>query len=460
MNVWQDMARGTQLAAEPAAQGNGDAFAQWSRWFTGGTKQSETIDRLIDSAKSYTTFMQTMLAAMTGKGDGAMWTDALKQAFIPQIPGLLEHPLAQLWQSGKDGLTHSLGQLWQSGKDGFAQSLAQLWQTGQGSNSTITSGLIKTLNELGTWRAPPELVDIKGWLNLPTFGYPREHQERYQKAAAAWIDYQERMQRYQALMFRVAQRGFEIFEGKLTEREQPGRQIESLRALYDLWVDAVEEGHAEIALSDEFREVYGALVDAQMRVRAFTQQEVERLCANLGIPTRSEIGSIGERLQALRREVRANGTGGGGSSGDIAALRAEIDAMKDSLRAARTASSPSRSDPSGDIAALREEIQALKDALKSARTAAQVAQSDATTSRAAAPPRAQRARYAGAVTKSAAPAPKRPKKPQPKSARPGQDASAGSAANFASRIARFANASLGAAHQSEKRSGKLVRKKH
>jgi polyhydroxyalkanoate synthesis regulator phasin len=196
-----------------------------------------------------------------------------------------------------------------------------------------------------------------------------------------------------------------------------------------------------------------------MRVRALIQQEVERLCVSLGIPTRTEIGSIGERLQALRREVRANGVGGGGSAGDIAALRAEIDALKDDLKSVRATPPPSAGDSTREIAALRAQIDALKDDLKSARAAPPPSES-ATAAGTAPPLRVQQARHTGAATRSAVPAPKRPKKPLPKSVRPGQNADTRPAANFASRIARFANASLGSPRHSEKRSGKPGKKKH
>ncbi len=79
-------------------------------------------------------------------------------------------------------------------------------------------------------------------------------------------------------------------------------------------------------LSAEFREVYGALVNAQMRVRSLVQQEVERIGTDLGMPTRSEVNSIGERLQALRREVRARGDDS--LAGEVAALREEFAALK------------------------------------------------------------------------------------------------------------------------------------
>jgi hypothetical protein len=76
-----------------------------------------------------------------------------------------------------------------------------------------------------------------------------------------------------------------------------------MRALYDLYVDAAEEGYAEVALSDEFREVYGALVNSQMRVRQMVQGEIERSTASLGIPGRTELDSVHKRIAELRRRV-------------------------------------------------------------------------------------------------------------------------------------------------------------
>ena len=70
------------------------------------------------------------------------------------------------------------------------------------------------------------------------------------------VEYQEQM----ALLQRADAEGEparfpELFGRQVDGAEQPGCQIESLRALYDLWLYAAEEGYAEIALSTEFREV-------------------------------------------------------------------------------------------------------------------------------------------------------------------------------------------------------------
>src|SRR5690606_11369018 len=131
--------------------------------------------------------------------------------------------------------------------------------------------------------AGPMFDKSRAALQFPAFGHLREKQENLQKTARAFIDYQEQSARYDRLMLKVGEQSFARFQLKLAEREEPGRQIESVRALYDLWIDAAEEAYAEIALTEEFREVYAAVVDAQMRVRQQVQGEIEKFCNELGM---------------------------------------------------------------------------------------------------------------------------------------------------------------------------------
>jgi class III poly(R)-hydroxyalkanoic acid synthase PhaE subunit len=142
------------------------------------------------------------------------------------------------------------------------------------------------------------------WLQLPQFGFAREHQERMQGMAAAQMEVQQQTSAYNALMLKASQSAYEIFESKLAEREEPGRQIDSPRALFDLWIDAAEEAYAQIALSAEFREVYGNLVNAQMRLRAAVQREVAQASAVLGMPTRSELDGAHRKIVELERAMR------------------------------------------------------------------------------------------------------------------------------------------------------------
>lgn len=147
-------------------------------------------------------------------------------------------------------------------------------------------------------------ADAQAWMGLPTFGFAREHQARWQQLALAQIDHQDTSRAFAELMNEAAQQAFVVFERKLGERTAPGRQVESTRALFDLWVDAAEEAYAEIALSPRFRETYGALVDAQMRLRAAVQREVEVMGEMVGMPTRTEVDAAHRKTVQLEREVR------------------------------------------------------------------------------------------------------------------------------------------------------------
>jgi len=142
------------------------------------------------------------------------------------------------------------------------------------------------------------------WQHLPAFGQYREHQERWQALQLAQQDYQQQSEAFNALLAKCAQRAFDVFEDKLTAHDGPGRQITSARGLFDLWIDSAEEAYAGIALSPEFREIYGALGNAQMRLRAAIQLEVEHMTGLFGMPTRTEIDSAHRKIAELERALR------------------------------------------------------------------------------------------------------------------------------------------------------------
>ncbi|MCD9028161.1 class III poly(R)-hydroxyalkanoic acid synthase subunit PhaE [Luteimonas sp. BDR2-5] len=144
----------------------------------------------------------------------------------------------------------------------------------------------------------------RDWLQMPAFGVAREHQERWQALALAQTDYQRSQQAYHALLARASQAAFVIFERKLEAHATPGRQIESPRALFDLWIDAAEEAYAEIALSLEFRSAYADMVNGQMRLRLAVQKEIEQACRLFDLPTRSELDGAHRKIAELERALR------------------------------------------------------------------------------------------------------------------------------------------------------------
>lgn len=142
------------------------------------------------------------------------------------------------------------------------------------------------------------------WLNAPAFGPAREHQARWQALLKTQQEYQASAEAYVDTIREVLEDAFKRFEAKLGEHEVPGSQLTSARAMFDLWIDAAEEAYAKVALSEDFQRIYGELANAQMRLRAASQSELERACDAMGVPTRTEMDAAHKRIAELERQVR------------------------------------------------------------------------------------------------------------------------------------------------------------
>ncbi len=265
---------------------------------------NETLERTLAGMKGYVDWMQAGIAGGGGATPVGDWQQQLQQMF-----GGAAQPFSQ-----------AFGSIDSASAESFTRQSQTWW---------------KAVQHGGFGEVP----GMQG--ATPAFGLNREQQMQQQALAAALLASLQASARYQELIQRANAQGVQRLQDKLAEHAEPGRQIDSMKGLYDLWVDASEEAYADIALSDEFRDVYGEMVNTQMRARQLQQEQTERLCRELGVPTRSEVSSLGERLQALRREFRASRAGGSvDHADDIAALRQEVVALKRQLAKPAPAATP------------------------------------------------------------------------------------------------------------------------
>lgn len=271
-NFWGDALRqGAMGHATPPASAHGwqQAVDWWSQLLPGGSAQvNDTVERFSRQARDWFGQMQQVAAQFAGR----------------------DHNPADITQAWRQAL----------GAHGGANPFADIFRAMQGHGQHGVEGWIE--------QAKPYLdaMQQRGahWLQLPAFGPAREHQERWQKLAQAQQECQQQQNEYNALMMKAAQRAFEMFEERLAARAEPGRQLDSARALFDLWIDAAEQAYAEAALSPEFRKVYGDLTNAQMRLRLAVQREVEQVCGLFGMPTRTEVDSAHRKIVELERALR------------------------------------------------------------------------------------------------------------------------------------------------------------
>jgi polyhydroxyalkanoate synthase subunit PhaE len=286
-SAWSDFAGRPE--AMPKMPGWQDGLAWWSQLAGQGNGQVEAaLDKMNSQAGNWFGAIQQLAAGFSGRDANAA---DISKAWSEMLGGANGNPVADMFKrmSGSDA-------------HGIEQWMAQAAPL------------------LGGWRGEADAL-----LRLPAFGLGREQQERLQQLGQAQLAYQDRMKDYNAQLARAGKGAFERFERKLAERSEPGRQLESARALFDLWIDAAEEAWAEVALSPEYQRAYGELVNAQMRIRAGLQRQVEQAAGVLGLPTRSEINASHRKVAQLERELRA--------------LRAEL-GVRAPVRAARAAVEP------------------------------------------------------------------------------------------------------------------------
>jgi hypothetical protein len=138
----------------------------------------------------------------------------------------------------------------------------------------------------------------------PALGPNREHQQRWQRTAEAWRRMNEAQRRLQRLWSDALQEGATAFAAKSGELQGISLGKDSLRKLYDTWIECAEEAYARTAHGETFRESLTEFVNAGSQWRKELQTSVEHWSKQFDLPTRSEINSLNARLKALETQLR------------------------------------------------------------------------------------------------------------------------------------------------------------
>ena len=216
----------------------------------------------------------------------------------PATPAFDPTALAGQWMTQMQQLAAQFG-----GADAQAADIARAWRSMLGDNPFAQAGFANAFMPAAFFGAGAQGAP-RGPLDLPAFGYTREHQERMQSFARATAAFQQASQAFNAIVAEAGQEAFTRFESLLAKRGTEGKPVDTARGLFDLWIDAAEDAYADIALGERFQSAFGDYVNAQMRLRAAMQREVELACAQWGIPGRAEVDAAHRKVADLEREVR------------------------------------------------------------------------------------------------------------------------------------------------------------
>ncbi|MGH8543342.1 MAG: class III poly(R)-hydroxyalkanoic acid synthase subunit PhaE [Gammaproteobacteria bacterium] len=178
------------------------------------------------------------------------------------------------------------------------------WSRMFSSGSLLPGDFLRPVN-------PEGLRDVAGqvhermdqFLSVPAVGYMREWQEQMQGGMRLTLDYQKALQEYLHAHGRLGVDALERLAAKIIERAEQGREINTLREVYDLWVDCGEEAYSAFVLTEEYADIYARLVNALMALKHHNRTAVDEVAGSLNLPTHQGITTLQRRQQELRREI-------------------------------------------------------------------------------------------------------------------------------------------------------------
>lgn len=309
-DTWLELSRqaGTSLGGEGTAAGNPWAQAL-DRWWQAvapaaapGSVAGEVTSKLMDQGKVFLQFSEQLgkavqdaqWAAKAGEG----WRDALSQSF-ERLRKVFGGGLAEGGEVGKA--------MW-----AFWGLPIDTWRRVASSYSGLPGDLLHGLKEEGVSHLQ---AGVERYLAIPALGYTREWQGQVQHNARLALEYQKALQDYSNMLGKVGTQTLDRLYQRLVGMAEQGEQVDTLRGLYDLWVDCSEEAYAEVVSTPDYAQLNAKLINALMAWKHHNQLLMEEVASGANLPSKRDLDTAHQRIQALRREVNSLREG-------LAALRA------------------------------------------------------------------------------------------------------------------------------------------
>jgi class III poly(R)-hydroxyalkanoic acid synthase PhaE subunit len=177
------------------------------------------------------------------------------------------------------------------------------------------------------------LTNVEKYSPIPGIGSTRESQEQIQEGIRLMGEYQEVSHDFNMVMSKVGVEAMEVMRLMIIEMAERGEKINSLREMYDLWVECNEKAYADYVTTDEYSELYGRLSNALMAVKQHYGKLMDKVLAKLNLPTRRGRDTILKRLQEMKRNQSK-------SVVKIVALEEELQALRQMIEGKKVTSSP------------------------------------------------------------------------------------------------------------------------
>lgn len=124
---------------------------------------------------------------------------------------------------------------------------------------------------------------------------------------AAWMDIQQRMAVYRAIVSVPWNRAFERYSVALKEKQdQGGEQETDWRKAFGVWSGIANEELIRNQRSDEFLGAQRELLRSALAVRTQQQKISDSVAKLFGLPTQQDFDEVTRQLTEMRRELRAH----------------------------------------------------------------------------------------------------------------------------------------------------------
>lgn len=165
----------------------------------------------------------------------------------------------------------------------------------------------------------PDLSKLREqMLSIPGLGYSREAQDKSKNAIKLWANYQENFQEYQSVMLRLNQEALDLVREQIISMSKEGESIDSMRQIYDLWIESNEKVYGEYVYTKEYAELNGRLVNSMMAFKKQSHEITEDMLSAMHMPTTKSMDELERRHYELRKQVNE--------------MRAEINNLKKQLQ--------------------------------------------------------------------------------------------------------------------------------
>lgn len=342
--LWLDMSRQT-FGAPSGAAAEKTSTEPWSRLFDLWStfwmplipgQSRESIARLLDANKAYFRMGEGLWRILFSGFGAVQGTEAQWDALTRGIRQMQEQFGEQL-RTTKDP--------W-SGFATFWGMPLDNWRRVCSAFSIMPGDMEKAVRGFGSPYGPETLHQgMIGLLSMPTIGYTREWQEELQRWGLLWLDHFQALQAYVLALSGTTAKAIDLFADGVYEKAKKGETFESLRALYNLWIDCSEQAYNDLSTSDEFTQAQSRLTNSVFAVKRQEQKMVEELLSAFNMPTRRELDTSHRRVHQLQRRVWQLEQTLDESA--IMELKAEVSVLQRELEALRGQAPAQKTEPSG-----------------------------------------------------------------------------------------------------------------